>query len=309
MRAAAADAAARFGARLAPIGATPVAEPDRTPSDNPRFHAIARHYGPIAHDPALCGCHVHVGVPGRAEAIEVCDRLRPWLPVVQALSANSPLCEGTDTGFASWRSVQLLRWPSLGPAPRHGSPEGYDRTVAAMVASGAMLDESMVLWYARPSARFPTVEVRVADVCPAVGDTVLLAGLIRALVDTVRAEIAAGRPATPVADELLRAAHWNAARTGMDGTLLDPVTGRAHPAWDMVETLLGFVAPALRRHGDQHVVDTELARVRREGTGAARQRRRLSSGGLPALLDEVAVRPQNSPPSALNSRSGVSPSR
>jgi carboxylate-amine ligase len=309
LRAAAADAAARAGARLTPIAATPVAEPDRTPSDDPRFHAIARHYGPIARDPALCGCHVHVGVPSRDEAIEVCGHLRRWLPIVQALAANSPLCEGADTGFASWRSVQLLRWPSLGPTPHHESAAGYDQAVAALVASGVMLDESMVLWYARPSARFPTVEVRVADVCPTAGDTVLIAALVRALVEAARAEIAAGRPARPVPDEPLRAAHWNAARTGVDGTLLDPGSGRARPAWDLVDDLLRFVTPALRHHGDQQVVAAELARIRRDGTGAARQRRILREDGLPALLDRLAVRPQNSPPSALNSRSGVRPSR
>ncbi|WP_433362902.1 carboxylate-amine ligase [Actinoplanes sp. CA-142083] len=301
MRRAAATAAARAGARLVPVGATPVAEPDRTPTDDPRFHAIARHYGPIAHDPALCGCHVHVGVPSRAEAIEAGNHLRPWLPVVQALAVNSPLCEGVDTGFASWRSVQLLRWPSLGPAPHHDSPAGYDRTVAALVASGAMLDESMVLWYARPSATFPTVEVRVADVCPAIGDTVLVAALVRALVETARE----GHEAPVVPDELLRAAHWNAARTGMDGTLLDPRTGQARPAWQAVDDLLTHIGPALRRLGDRGTVETELARIRRDGTGAARQRR-LLTGGIDAVLAELAV--HSSPPSALNSRSGVSPS-
>jgi carboxylate-amine ligase len=302
MRRAAATAAARAGARLVPVGATPVAEPDRTPAGDPRFHAIARHYGPIAHDPALCGCHVHVGVPSRDEAIEVGNHLRPWLPVVQALAANSPLCEGVDTGFASWRSVQLLRWPSLGPTPHHRSPADYDRTVAALVASGTMLDESMVLWYARPSATFPTVEVRAADVCPAVGDTVLIAALVRALVEAAR-----DAPAAPVVpDELLRAAHWNAAHTGMAGTLLDPLSGRARPAWRAGDELLAHIGPALGRLGDRGVVDAELARIRRDGTGADRQRRLLAGGGIPAALAHLAA--QNSPPSALNSRSGVSPS-
>jgi carboxylate-amine ligase len=289
LRRAAAEAAAGAGARLVAIGATPITEPSREPADNPRFHAITRHYGPIAYDPAVCGCHVHVGVPDRELAVEVCNHLRPWLPVVQALSVNSPLLNAADTGYASWRSVQLLRWPSLGPTPLFASAADFDRTVAAMVASGMMLDDSMVFWYARPSANFPTVEVRVSDVSPTADDAVLIAGLVRALVTTACADIAAGRPAPAVTDDLLRAAHWNAARTGLDGTLLDLVSQQARPAWQLVDELVTFVRPALRRHGDEEIVGEQLARVRREGTGAARQRRILAGGGgAGAVLDHLA---------------------
>ncbi|HEU5111123.1 MAG TPA: glutamate--cysteine ligase, partial [Micromonosporaceae bacterium] len=279
LRRAAAAAAHRAGARLVAVGATPVGEPCRAPADNPRFRAIARHYGPIAYDPAVCGCHVHVGVPDRDTAIEVCTHLRRWLPVVQALAANSPFCQGADTGFASWRSVQLLRWPSLGPTPHLSSAGDYDRRVAALVASGVMLDDSMVLWYARPSTAFPTVEVRVADVCLTVDDAVLVAGLVRALVAMAREDIAAGRPAPAVPDDLLEAAHWNAARTGLEGTLMDLRAERARPAWDVVDDLLAFAGPALSRHGDLDAVEAQLVRIRRDGTGAARQRRIRGAAG------------------------------
>jgi carboxylate-amine ligase len=279
LRRAAAAAAIGVGARLVAVGATPVSERCREPMENPRFHAIAEHYGPIAYDPAVCGCHVHVGVPDRGLAIEVCNRLRPWLPVVQALAANSPLYYGADSGFASWRSVQLLRWPSLGPSPLFATAADYDRIVAALVASGAMLDESMVLWYARPSATYPTVEVRVGDVCPTADDTVLIAGIVRALVATVRDDIAAGRPAPVATDDLLRAAHWNAARTGLDGTLMDVRSQRARPAWQGVAELIALIRPALDRHGDLAIVEAQLTRIRRDGTGATRQRRLLAADG------------------------------
>ena len=288
-RRAVAAAATGSGARLVAVGATPVAEPSREPADNPRFHRIAAHYGPIAADPAVCGGHVHVGVPSRDLAIEIGNHLRPWLPVVQAIAANSPLFEGADTGYASWRSVQLQRWPSLGPTPYAESAADFDRTVAALVSSGVMLDESMVLWYARPSATFPTVEVRVSDVGLTVDDTVLIAGLIRALVATVRDDIDAGRPAPRIPDDLLRAAHWNAARTGLDGALTDLRSQRTRPAWDVVGDLVTFVGRALRRQGDQDTVDAQLARVRRDGTGAARQRQILRAGGdLGTVLDRLA---------------------
>jgi YbdK family carboxylate-amine ligase len=288
-RRAAAESAAATGAALVAIGATPIVDPQRTVTDNPRFQAIGRHYGPIAHDPGVCGCHVHVGVPDRELAVQVCDHLRVWLPVVQALTVNSPLFEGADTGHASWRSLQLQRWPGLGPSPLLGSAAAYDRTVATMVASGVMLDESMVLWYARPSATWPTVEIRVGDVCLTAGDTVLVAGLIRGLVATAMGDIAAGVPAPEVPDFLVAAAHWNAAHRGLEDTLLDPRQGVARPAWDLVAELVGEVTPALERHGDLEEVRAGLDRLRREGTGAVRQRRILeSTGDIRTVLTEAA---------------------
>jgi carboxylate-amine ligase len=289
LRRAAAQAAAAAGTRLVAIGATPIAERRPAVTDNPRYRAIARHYGPIVADPAVCGCHVHVGVADRELAIQVSNQIRPWLPVVQALAANSPFFNGADSGHASWRSMQLERWPSLGPAPHFDSAADYDDTVRLMVDSGTMLDATLVLWYARPSATYPTVEIRVADVCPTVADTVLLSGLIRALVATAIDDIAAGVPAPTVADCLLRAAHWNAAHRGLGGTLLDLRAGRARPAWDLVDDLVATVRPALLRHADLSRVGTELERLRAQGTGAERQLRRYArTGDLRTVLFELA---------------------
>jgi len=296
-RTAAATSAARAGARLVAVGATPVAEPDLRINDTPRFHAIARHYGPIAYDPAVCGCHVHVGVPSRSLAVQVCARLRPWLPIVQAISVNSPLYCGSDTGHASWRAIQLERWPGLGPPPHVESTAEFDAAVESLVASGAMLDRSMVLWYARPSNTYPTVEIRSADVAPAVDDTVLIAGLVRALVLTALDDIAAGRPAPRVADHLLRGAHWNAAHTGLAGTLLDAREGRARPAWDLVDELCAAVKPALSCLGDLELVHASLARLRRDGTGAERQRRIYqSTRDIGAVLTALTVGPADATP-------------
>jgi carboxylate-amine ligase len=283
-RRATAAAATATGTRLVAIGATPVAEPVREPMDDTRFRRIVDHYGPIARDPAVCGCHVHVGVPDRALAVRICTRMRPWLPVIQALAANSPLHLGADTGYASWRSIQLDRWPSLGPWPHLDSVDDYERTVETLIASGVMMDHSMLFWFSRPSANFPTVEVRVADVCLEAADTVLIAALVRGLVDTM-----ASPPSEPVAipDVVLEAAHWNAARAGVEGTLLDPRSARSRPAWDLVAELLDLVTPSLDRHGDLDVVTAELDRLRRDGTGAARQRRLLEAGGVVPALASV----------------------
>jgi carboxylate-amine ligase len=273
LRHAVADGAADAGARLVAVGTTPVADRQRAMPDTPRYHAMVRQFGPIAGGPACCGCRVHVGVPDRELAVQVCNHLRVWLPVIQALTVNSPLYEGTDTSHASWRSMQLACWPNLGPTPYFDSADEYDRTVDLLIASDVMLDRAMVYWYARPSVTHSAVEVRAADVCPTVDDTVLIAGLIRALVATAIEDIRGGLSAPQVRDCLVSAAHWHAAHDGLDGTLIDLRLGSARPAWDLVDELFATVSPALLRHGDLHLALAELARVRWRGTGAARQRR------------------------------------
>ncbi|WP_433223946.1 carboxylate-amine ligase [Dactylosporangium sp. CS-047395] len=284
-RTAAAAAARRCGARLVAVGATPVAEPDLTEVDTPRFHAIVEQYGPIAQDPALCGCHVHVGVPSRELALEVCNHLRPWLPVIQAMGVNSPWYAGTDSRHASWRGIALERWPNLGPWPLLDSPEDYEQAVDELVGTGVMLDATMGLWWARPSTRYPTVEIRVGDVSPTADDAVLVAGLVRALVGTAVGDIAAGRPALRMPEQLLRAAHWNASHQGLGGTLTDLWERCARPAWELVDRLHETVAPALERHGDAALVAAGLDRLRTLGTGADRQRR---AGDLPRALANLA---------------------
>ncbi|MGC4897551.1 carboxylate-amine ligase [Micromonospora sp. DT31] len=291
LRRAAARAGEAVGARLVAVGATPVCEAHRSVPDEQRYHDMSRRFGPVAHDPAVCGCHVHVGVPDRELAVQVCNHLRPWLPVVQALTANSPLHDGRDTGHASWRSMQLQRWPSIGPTPHFDSAADYDATVRELITAGIMLDEAMVYWYARPSASYPTVEVRVGDVCPTVDDTVLVAGLVRALVATVIDDIRAGTPVPRVRDCLVAAAHWRAAHDGVDGDLVDLRTGRPRPAWGLIDDLLATVTPALTRHGDRDLILREVQRLRREGTGATRQRRVMAANGddVHAVLDHLAA--------------------
>nr|WP_236647017.1 glutamate--cysteine ligase [Micromonospora acroterricola] len=299
LRRAASAASAAVGARLVAVGATPMGDPNRGVPPDPRYLTMSRRYGPLVHDPAVCGCHVHVGVPDRELAVQVCNHLRLWLPAVQALAANSPLHEGSDTGYASWRSMQLLRWPSLGPTPYFDGAAAYDRTVATLIESGVMLDEGMTYWYARPSARYPTVEVRVGDVCLTVDDTVLVAGLVRAMVATAIDDINAGGLAPQVPDSLVSAAHWHAAKEGLDGTLVDLRSGKTRPAWELVTDLLGLVEAALRRHGDLEFVTAGLARVREQGNGATRQRRlHRQTGDVRALLAVLAHQTEENTPYA-----------
>ena len=168
----------------------------------------------VAHEQGICGCHVHVQVPDRAAAVHVSNWLRPWLPSLLALSANSAVYRSADSGYASWRSVLWRRWPVAGAPPFFPSPDDYDRPVRMLIDSEVILDQKMIYWDVRPSENFPTIEVRVADVPATVAETVLLATLVRAAVMTA---LEAGEDEQPrrLAPAALRAAYWKAAHDGL----------------------------------------------------------------------------------------------
>jgi glutamate---cysteine ligase / carboxylate-amine ligase len=286
LRRAMADAAERAGVRMVAAGTAPLPSGGETDIvDTPRFQRMAESFGALSPGHGMCGCHVHVEIPDRDTGVQVLNHLRPWLPLLSAVAANSPFFRGRDTRYASWRSMLWKQWPSVGPPPYLESAEHYDASVRRLVRSGAALDEGMLYWYARLSAHLPTVELRIGDVCLAVDDAILLAALARALVATVLVDVAAGVPAPRVPHHLLTAAHWRAARDGLEGRSVDPATGETEPAWDHLNRLVDLVTPALERHGDAALVAAQLDRLRAEGTGAERQRRVVArAGSIDGLL-------------------------
>jgi len=280
-------AARRRGAAVAALATSPIS-PGPTTAPPGRYTEITERFGAIASAQLTNGQHVHVEVSSREEGVGVLDRIGVWLPVLRALAANSPYWRGTDTGYASYRSLVWTRWPSAGPTRVFGSVEAYDATVEAMLASGALLDEAMVYFDARLAQHFPTVEVRVADVSATVDDAVLVAVLTRALVSTAATAWAAGDPPPGTPVEALRLAHWRAARSGAHGMLVDPRSGLPEPAEVVVGALRSHVAPALEAADDTDLVAEGCARVLAGATGAARQRATHVAGGLRAVvLDAV----------------------
>jgi carboxylate-amine ligase len=227
-----------------------------------------------------------VSVESDEEGVGVIDRVRVWMPVLLALSANSPFWRGEDSGYASYRSQVLSRWPSWGPTDLFGSAAAYHRRVREMVLSSVILDEGMVYFDARLAAHYPTVELRAADVCFTVEEGIVIAALSRALVETAAADWAAGRAAPDVPTLLLRMATWQAGREGIEGNLVDLRSGLPRPCWWVVASLLDHVGPALEAAGDLEVVQNGLARLREEGNGAMRQRAMLEKTGQ--LVDVVA---------------------
>jgi glutamate---cysteine ligase / carboxylate-amine ligase len=272
MRSSVAVAAARNGARLLAVGVPPGGEAEQIVTEKPRYQKMEDRYGTLAREQAVCGCHVHIAVPDKQAAVQVSNHLRPWLPTLLALTANSSIYLGTDTGFASWRWIMWSRWPCSGPPPFFESAGHYDALLAMQLELGSIFDEQMVYWDIRPSSHLPTVEIRVSDVQATVDETVLLATLIRGLVITALASITRGETAPRVEPEVLRAACWIAARDGLTGQGMDVLLARVMPMPELLKLLVRHVCPALEELGERAFVEGTLQMVLSRGNGAIRQR-------------------------------------
>ena len=220
-----------------------------------------------------------MAVADEEEGVAVLDRVRPWLSVLLALSANSPFWQGADTTYESYRGSVWARWPTAGPAPLFGSPAAYHRLVAAMVATGSVLDDGMVYWEARLGRGYPTVEIRSADVCLDVRDAARClrrcAGRWSRLPRTNGGTVtrARGLPGPSAARGVAGGA------VGTTGRLVHPLRLVPVDAWSAVAALQEHVAAALDGSGDADAVLERLAGIRAGGTGAAVQRRAYATRG------------------------------
>ncbi|MEV6611897.1 glutamate--cysteine ligase [Kutzneria sp. NPDC051319] len=269
------------GLRLIASGTPPLPEaapPPLTPEH--RYHRMAGHFRGLMRSANVCGCHVHVGVPDRSTGVHVLNHLRPWLPALLAVSANSPFSEGADSGYASWRHMQMSNWPSAGPPPLLGSVAEYDATLETMTRSGALLDPAMAYWDIRLSPTYPTVEIRVCDVMITAEEAALTAVLVRGLVAS-----ALRRDAAPtVAQEVIRADLWLAGRDGLRGRCAVP-SGDA-PALHALDRLIAEVRPVLDDE-DRDFVERVAPLLAQDGDGATRQRAAFARAGRAA--DVVAM--------------------
>jgi glutamate---cysteine ligase / carboxylate-amine ligase len=278
-----AAAARAEGALLASCGYPVLGGAPPEPSSGERFTRITQTYAGVVTDYQACGCHVHVGVPDRDTAVAVVNHLRRWLPTLLALSVNSPFERGRDTGYASWRTIVQQRFPGAGVPPYAASAAAYDSQVGRLVDCGVLVDERMTFWMARPSAHLPTVELRAADAVGTVAEAVLQAALSRALVRTALAELAAGREAAMLDDQILAAGVWAAARYGISGRGIHPVHERPVPATHLLDELVDWTTPALTDSGDLDKVHNGIDAVLAAGTGADRQRRAARDGPRAAV--------------------------
>ncbi|MBV1779745.1 YbdK family carboxylate-amine ligase [Paeniglutamicibacter sp. ABSL32-1] len=252
-----------------------------------RYQAINEFCGGITAEHYLSGVHVHVGIEDLPSGVEALNSLRPWLPLLTALGANSPFWRGADSSFSSWRSIQYRRWSIQGIPPFFTDAQDYLRRMEFMLGSDVVLDAGHICWGARLSTRYPTLEIRVADAQVGTSNTVLLALVMRALVS---AGIHSPRPVPNPPPEAVDMAQWQAAKFGIRGNHYDLLTGSKCSMDRSLDALLRYIGTELEATGDTEYVGTGLARIMREGNGAVAQRRSFRAGGFEAVLAEADAR-------------------
>jgi carboxylate-amine ligase len=282
-------AARSIDKQIAAAGTHPFAQwQDQQLSPKARYRAQQKSYWQLACEQTIFACHIHVGIDNRHEALQVMNHTRGWLALLLALTGNSPFFQSTDTGYASYRTEVWARWPLCGAPAYFSSLTEYDNLINDLTVSGTIADAREIYWDMRLSSRFNTIEVRVTDVALTIEETTMIAGLVRALIQTCHELVLQNQPFPAIRQEILRAAHWQAARYGLDAHLIEPCTGQVLPARQLLAQFLQFVHPALDAQGDWEIVSNAVKAILERGTGAMRQREAYrQTGRLQAVVDFV----------------------
>ena len=276
---------ARYGLRSAVAGTHPtVVWSDVEVSPDPRHQEINDSMRVLAHREPTFALHVHVGVPDPVRAVRALDGLREYLPLLLALSANSPYWQGRDTGLASSRIPIFSMFPRSGIPRAFGDYRNWVAAVDAMVRGGAIPDPSFLWWDARLQPRFGTVEVRVMDAQTRVEDTAALVALVQSL---VRLHAEGTRRLGVVTPEALAEDRFLAARDGIDAEFVGGFRGRRPRAAERLAGVLEACRPVADALGC--LAELESAAELAESPGHARQRVRAADRGLVGLVAELSA--------------------
>ena len=249
--------------------------------DTEHYQRVAEGLQYVAWRNNTFGVHVHVGVRGADRAIAVCDRLRPVMPAMLAISANSPFLDGRDSGLHSARTQIFTKsFPRCGIPDHYGSFSAYADYVDFLVRTGSIVEATQIWWSVRPHHSFGTVEMRICDAQSRGDESLALAGLLIACIAQAAVDDDDGVPFEPPAPRLVEENFWRAIRYGLDGKLIDLERIEEYPAAAVGERLLTWTAPARAALGIELELPVE--------NGAQRQRR--AQGSLEeAFAAEVAL--------------------
>jgi glutamate---cysteine ligase / carboxylate-amine ligase len=275
------DLARSRGVEIVAAGAHPFSEPTEQPlTGDDHNRRLEEEMGWVARTQAIYGLHVHVAVPDGDTAIMAVNALARHVPLLVALSANSPFWRGFDTRLASTRIKIFEMFPRSGLPPTFRNWEDFEEHIDALVASGSIPDYSWCWWDARPHQKFGTVELRAPDVQTDASYTVALAALVQCLVAR------AGINERPPEDALYKAENkWRAVRYGMDADFYDFVAGSVIPARSMARGLVEELRPVARNLGCEEELGG-LLEIVELGTGAELQRAaRKRIGSLEGVMD------------------------
>jgi glutamate---cysteine ligase / carboxylate-amine ligase len=265
--------AADRGVALGSTGTHPWADyRDQHIIDTEHYHRVEEGLKYVAWRNNTFSLHVHVGVRGADRAVLVCDRLRPVLPLLLAISANSPFLEGRDSGLHSVRTQIFTKsFPRCGVPDAFGNWRAFAEYIDFLVKTRSIVEYTQVWWSIRPHFSFGTVEVRICDAQMTASESESLAALIVACVAQAARDVDEGVPFADLPRRLIEENVWRAIRYGLDGELLDLDRAEAYPAAEALERLLSWSAPVRSELG----IEVALPAL----NGAQRQRRMSEAGG------------------------------
>jgi carboxylate-amine ligase len=239
-------------------------------TEAPRYRSLAADYQQIARQLVICGMHVHVGIEERHLRIDLMNQVRYMLPHLLALSASSPFWDGHLTGLLAYRLVIFQNMPRTGVPQEFGSWAEYERMLEVLVDAGLIEDGSKLWWDIRPSSRYPTLEMRVADVCTRLEDAMTVAAMYQCLLSMLFRLRRNNQRWRTYAPMLIEENMWRAQRYGTDGSLVDFGKGALVPYRDLIEEFIEVLAVDAVELG----VRDELRHARsivENGTSAHRQ--------------------------------------
>lgn len=281
------EAAKANHCELASAGTNPMPIPaDKTLTPKDRYQSMTDRYQHIARELYIFGCHVHVAMKDRDLGLQVMNRCRRWLPLLQAITANSPYWDGDDTGYASFRRELWAQWPMAGPPPHFDDLKDYQHCIEQLTSVGAIQDESFIYWDIRLPTKVPTIEFRGADVMTCVDETIGYVGLVRAMVMTAINESVQDAPLNLVQPSVLSYSLWHSARFGMTDQLIDVATSEKVAASSLVDRVMTELDKSLGETSERKIVDAFVQSALSSGTGADRQRQ---AGRLSEVVRNVVA--------------------
>lgn len=253
-------------------------------TDKQRYRELERDLGGVARRMLICGTHVHVGIEDDEQRIDVLGQFPYFLPHLLALSASSPFWKGDDTGLASYRLTVFDNLPRTGLPPRFSSFSEYERSVSILIDNGLIEDSTKIWWDLRPSARFPTVESRIADVMPRLSDVLAVAALTQSIMRMLWRLRTLNQRWRIYDRFLIGENRWRAQRYGITQGLIDFGTGTTKPYGELLDELIELIAQDAEALGCLDEVNAARD-ILKTGTSAERQRRAFQ-----AALDNGADR-------------------
>ncbi len=243
LRAGLADIGQAHGILVLAAGTHPIARWSRqSQTQKDRYETLMQELRMLGRRNVVCGMHVHVEVPRPETRVDLMNRLLPYMPLLLALSVSSPFWQGRNTGLAGYRMSAFGEMPRTGLPDLFSSTADFDRYVEMMTRAGAIADASFLWWTLRPSVRYPTLELRIADSCTRLKDTLAIAALYRCLVRLVDRRPELNRGLTGASRAIAAENLWRAQRDGVRAKLIDEASGDAMPFASCLDTVLALVA-------------------------------------------------------------------